>query len=122
MRKLRLELRKDELRTLAQLIVAAYALYPIQALVSNAGDYLVLSTVEDLLARLERKVRELSVFGHKLDQKYSITMKRHEAIGLLHILEAERMDGLRYVNIEEGSHTAGLCDRIVMEIQKTYFA
>ncbi len=120
--KMTLNLGAEELKSLHMLVNSAFGRYPLSTLVQQVGDYLILSSVEEFYTRLHAKFRAVVVFGLPPGKKVKMSLKRHEAIGLLHLFEADRADGDGFVDVyADDSYEAVLMATIVAEIQKTYF-
>lgn len=121
--KMTLTLGAEELKALHSLVNMAYGRYPLSTLVQQVGDYLILSSVEEFYLRLHAKLRAVVVFGLAPGRKVKMSLKRHEAIGLLHLFEGDRADGQGFVeDYKDESYEAVLMATIVAEIQKTFFS
>jgi len=120
--KLTLNLGASELHTLCVLTFHAFMDYPLADLKEQPGDYLILSSLEDFYTRLDKKKREVSLFGLPQGKKVRLTMRRYEAIALLHLINAERADGLRFFReLNEGTHEYMVVAALDMEIKKAFF-
>lgn len=122
--KMTLNMGESELRALFVLLRAAYMQYPLQELRAQPTDYLILSCLDGFYGKLENKVRDAQMFGLGAGQKARMTLKRFEAIALLHVLEGEReTDGEGFVPaLAEASYEAAVIDSLTRDINKTFFS
>jgi hypothetical protein len=124
MLKLPLNLGESELRALFVLLRGAMATYPIQELKTNPGDYLILSCLHEFYGKLENRVRDVQLFGLAQGKKVRLSLKRHEAIALLHLLGSERAadDAPFLPALAEASYEYALVSALTAEINQAFFS
>jgi hypothetical protein len=116
-----LSLGPSELKSVFSLVHGALGSYPMDVLKTQPGDYLILSCLDNFYDKLFEKSRRVRQYGIK---KVTITLKRHEAIALLHLLESERSaDDEPFIPaLAEASYEAAVVSELTAAIKQVFFS